>query len=113
MCRGSQAWPGGRPAAILPGKTRSDLGGDLSAIQQPLLVLAGERDESFVPELYEPTISPHAKGTFKVLPGIGHLGLVVNPRTAEEVGAWLATIGTPWSAPGEDAIPLVAKPPRP
>src|SRR5215831_5517262 len=68
---------------------RMDLGSDLSAIHQPLLVMAGEKDESFIPEQYEPTIAPHAKGTFKVLPGVNHLGVVVNPQAIEEVDAWL------------------------
>jgi hypothetical protein len=41
---------------------------------------------------YEPTIPPHAKGTFRVLPGVTHLGLVVNSRTAEEIETWLGTL---------------------
>ena len=71
---------------------RQDLAADLSRIREPLLVLAGDRDESFVPDQYEPTISPHARGTFKVLPGISHLGLVVSRRTADEVDAWLLAL---------------------
>jgi len=71
---------------------RRDLARDLAAIRRPLLVLAGERDESFYAERYEPTIAPYAKGTFTVLPGVTHLGLVVNPRTAEEIEAWLGTL---------------------
>jgi alpha-beta hydrolase superfamily lysophospholipase len=96
---------------VLSYQPRPDLAGDLSAIEQPLLVLAGERDESFVPEQYEPTISPHARGNFKVLPALGHLGLVVDPRTAEEVGAWLATIGEPHPVPQRDATHVPRSPP--
>jgi hypothetical protein len=69
-----------------------DLANDLAGIQAPLLVLVGDRDESFYPERFEPTISPHARGAFRVLPGVTHLGLVVTARTADEVGAWLATL---------------------
>ncbi len=69
---------------------RVDLGADLSAIRVPLLVLAGERDESFIPELYEPTIAPFARGTFRVLPGLSHLGLVVDRSAIEGIGAWLS-----------------------
>ena len=46
-----------------------DLARDRAAIRRPLLVLAGDRDESFYASRYEPTIAPHAKGTFKVRPG--------------------------------------------
>jgi non-heme chloroperoxidase len=71
---------------------RRDLARELSAIRQPLLVLVGDRDESFYPERYEPTIAPHAKGTFTMLPDVSHLGLVVNRRTAEAIDAWLARL---------------------
>jgi non-heme chloroperoxidase len=69
-----------------------DLARDLAGIRRPLLVLTGDRDESFYPDRYEPTIAPHATGTFKVLPGVTHLGLVVNPRTQQEIEAWLGTL---------------------
>src|SRR4029077_5979781 len=59
---------------------RQDLPGDLLAFTQPLLVMAGSKDESFVAEGYEPTIAPYAKGTFKVLPGLSHFGMVVRPQ---------------------------------
>ena len=61
----------------------------LSALRTPLLVLTGDRDESFHADQYGPTIAPHAAGTFRTLPGVTHIGLVVNPRTAEEIEAWL------------------------
>ncbi len=70
---------------------RFDLAGDLSAIRQPLLVLAGARDQSFVPELYEPTIAPHAGGTFRVLPWLSHFGVVVERLAIDEVAAWLSS----------------------
>jgi non-heme chloroperoxidase len=71
---------------------RLDLASDLAAIRRPLLVLAGDRDESFYAERYEPTIAPHAKATVRVLPGVTHLGLVVNPLTAEAIETWLGTL---------------------
>lgn len=71
---------------------RPDLAEDLTALRRPLLVLVGDRDESFYAERYEPTIAPHARGTFVTLPGVTHLGLVVNPRTAEEIETWLARL---------------------
>jgi pimeloyl-ACP methyl ester carboxylesterase len=72
---------------------RQDLPGDLLAFAQPLLVMAGSKDESFVAEGYEPTIAPYAKGMFKVLPGLSHFGLVVRPQGAEEVDLWLRRLG--------------------
>jgi hypothetical protein len=68
---------------------RPDLGRELSALRRPLLVLTGDRDESFHADRYEPTIAPHAAGTVRTLPGVTHLGLVVNQRTAEEIAAWI------------------------
>jgi alpha-beta hydrolase superfamily lysophospholipase len=70
-----------------------DLARDLAALRQPLLVLAGTRDESFFADRYESTIGPRAGATFTVLDGVTHLGLVVSPRTAEAVAAWLERYG--------------------
>ncbi len=69
-----------------------DLAHDLSALEAPLLVLAGDGDESFVAEQYEAVISPHAPGTFLVMPGITHLGLLVSEEAAEVVGGWLSAL---------------------
>jgi alpha-beta hydrolase superfamily lysophospholipase len=71
---------------------RADLAADLAAIDAPLLLLAGARDEAFVAVRYAPIISPYAAGTFKVLPDTGHLGLVVSPKTTEEIEGWLSTL---------------------
>jgi len=71
---------------------RRDFTGDLAAMRGPLLVLVGGRDESFHAERYAAAVAPHAKATVTVLPGVTHLGLVVNRRTAEEIEAWLATL---------------------
>ena len=71
---------------------RQDLGRDLASLRRSLLVLTGERDESFYPDRYAPTIAPHANGTFVTLTGVTHLGVVVNRRTAEEIEAWLGKL---------------------
>jgi non-heme chloroperoxidase len=72
---------------------RQDLASDLSAITRPLLVLVGERDESFIPENYAPTISPHVTGTFQILSGLTHFGVVMSPSAAEAVDRWVAGLG--------------------
>lgn len=68
---------------------RPDVGSDLSAIAMPLLVMAGARDEAFIAERYEPTISPFARGTFRVLPELSHFGVVVDRRAIDVVAGWL------------------------
>jgi len=77
---------------IMSYNPRRDVASDLGGIRQPLLVLAGDRDESFYAERYASTIGPHARATVTVLPDVTHLGLVVNRRTAEEIEAWLDTL---------------------
>jgi len=72
---------------------RSDYGADLAAIRQPLLVLAGGDDEAFVADGYEPVISAHAAGgTYHVLPGVNHLGIVSDRRAMETAGDWLSKL---------------------
>lgn len=71
---------------------RRDLGHDLSAMRGAVLVLVGDRDESFHAERYAPTIAPHAKATVTVLPDVTHLGLVVNRRATDEIEAWLGAL---------------------
>jgi alpha-beta hydrolase superfamily lysophospholipase len=72
---------------------RPDLGADLEAMKKPLLVVAGAADEAFVAERYEPVMSPHVRGTFRVLSGVTHLGVAVAPLTIETVADWLARSG--------------------
>lgn len=58
---------------------RSDYAADLKAMTLPFLLIAGAEDEAFFADRYEPTIAPHAPGgTYVILPGIGHLGLVTD-----------------------------------
>lgn len=69
---------------------RADYGRDLAAITQPLLVVAGAADESFIAAQYEPTIAPHtATGAYLVLPGLTHISLLTDAATSAAVGDWL------------------------
>lgn len=68
---------------------RSLRGRDLAGIHRPLLVLVGDQDESFYADQYEPLVRTYTAGTVHVLPHINHLEIVVHPRTAQEVEAWL------------------------
>ena len=69
---------------------RSDYEADLAAMTKPFLVIAGDADEAFHGELYEPTISPHTPaGTYRLLPGITHMGVVTGPEGVQAMEAWL------------------------
>jgi non-heme chloroperoxidase len=50
---------------------------DLSAITQPLFVVAGTEDEAMIYCQYEPVISQYTKVQVKLLQGVTHMGLVV------------------------------------
>ncbi|MCG6858311.1 MAG: alpha/beta fold hydrolase [Salaquimonas sp.] len=70
---------------------RPDYRKDLKAIRQPLLVLVGEADESFVAEQYESVISACTPtGTYHVLPGVTHLGIVSDKHAIDIVAKWVA-----------------------
>ena len=68
---------------------------DLSAITQPLLVVAGTADESFVVEQYEPVISQYAEVQVSLLQGVTHMGVVVGPEVRPVVKEWLEGLGKP------------------
>ena len=56
---------------------RSDYAADLKAMTKPFLLLAGLDDEAFFADRFEETIAPYTPaGTYVILPGIGHIGVV-------------------------------------
>ena len=62
---------------------------DLSAITQPLFVVAGTEDEAMIYCQYEPVISQYTKVQVKLLQGVTHMGLVVSPEVRPIVKEWL------------------------
>lgn len=69
---------------------RADYGRDLAAIDRPLLVIAGDADEAFVAAQYEPTIAAHTSGgSYVVLPGVSHIGLLTDAGAREAICGWL------------------------
>lgn len=62
---------------------------DLSAITQPLLVVAGEADELFRVEKYAQEIGRTKRGRVQLIPGATHLGVVFDPRVHHLIGDWL------------------------
>jgi len=68
---------------------------DLSAITQPLLVVAGTADESFYAERYEPVISQYTDVQVELLEGVTHMGIVVGPEVRPVVKEWLERLDNP------------------
>lgn len=69
---------------------RRDFAADLKAMVQPVLLVAGAKDEAFFADLYEPTISAQtASGEYHLLDGENHLGMVDNAQTPELIGGWM------------------------
>ncbi len=69
---------------------RSKYGRDLSAMQQPFLVVAGLTDQSFIAEQYEATISAYTDaGTYVLLPDVDHIDLLTTPGTFQAIETWL------------------------
>jgi len=68
---------------------------DLSAITQPLLVVAGTKDETMIYCQYEPVISQYTTVQVKLLQGVSHMGLVVCPEVRPVIKEWLEGLGKP------------------
>ena len=67
---------------------------DLAGLSRSFLLAVGSADASFEAEAYEPYVGAHADGgSYVVLEGASHLGLLVDPRAADELIAWLAGAG--------------------
>ncbi|MCD6360197.1 MAG: alpha/beta fold hydrolase [Armatimonadetes bacterium] len=67
----------------------------LSAITQPLLVVAGTKDETMIYCQYEPVISQYTTVQVKLLQGVSHMGLVVCPEVRPVIKEWLEGLGEP------------------
>ena len=68
---------------------------DFSAITQPLLVVAGTKDEAMIYCQYEPVISQYTTVQVKLLQGVSHMGLVVCPEARPVIKEWLEGLGEP------------------
>lgn len=73
---------------------RPRYGRDLAAMRQPFALVAGGADASFVSERYEPTLSRWTtSGSYRVVPGVGHLEVLTSPEAADFLAGWLAGAG--------------------
>jgi alpha-beta hydrolase superfamily lysophospholipase len=66
---------------------------DLSAITQPLLVVAGTADEAFIADKFEPVISQYTEGQVRLLEGLSHFGVVLSPEVRPVIREWLQGLG--------------------
>jgi pimeloyl-ACP methyl ester carboxylesterase len=64
----------------------------LSSINQPMLVVVGTQDELFFAKKFEPVISQYAEAEVRLLDGLTHMGVVVNPAVQPVVKTWLESI---------------------
>ncbi|EFK06618.1 conserved hypothetical protein [delta proteobacterium NaphS2] len=65
---------------------------DLAKIFQPLLVVVGQADEAFLPDRFEPAITPFAKAQVTLLKDVTHMGVVVGPEVRPVIEDWLQRI---------------------
>lgn len=64
----------------------------LRAITQPLFVVAGTSDEIFFADKFEPVISQFAKVKVRLVAGLTHIGVVVDPAVQRVIKEWLGVI---------------------
>ena len=65
---------------------------DLKGITQPLLVVAGTKDEAFIADQFESVISQYTTVEAKLLSDISHMGVVVGTNIQPVVRDWLEAI---------------------
>ena len=66
---------------------------DLTALKQPLLVIAGGEDGAFFAERYEAAMKPLTpQAQFLIVPGRDHLGIVDAQETVEAAQSWLGSL---------------------
>jgi non-heme chloroperoxidase len=66
---------------------------DLSVITQPLLVVAGTADEAFIADKFESVIAQYTDAEVRLLEGLTHFGVVLNPEVRPVIRKWLEGLG--------------------
>lgn len=62
----------------------------LAAIDKPLLVVVGSKDEAFRADQYETTVRRHSQGEVAVVEGASHDGVLEDSRALAAVQRWVA-----------------------
>ncbi len=68
---------------------------DLSAITQPLLVVAGTADDANYADQYEPVISQYTDVQVRILECVTHMGVVVGDELQPIIKEWLEDLNKP------------------
>lgn len=70
---------------------RADYEGDLRAMRQPFLLVAGSQDEAFHADRYEPVIASQTdSGDYAVLPGVNHIGVTMDATAIDLIADWIS-----------------------
>ena len=80
---------------LMNGFAPRDYRSDLRAMCEPALVLVGRNDSAFHSDQFEPIfgeLAPHAR--VELVPGVGHLELVAEPKVYATVVSWLRDLPT-------------------
>lgn len=63
----------------------------LGAVNKPLLVLVGSKDEAFVAAAFEPAVRNYSKGRIFVIEGATHNGIRHNTEALQQIRQWANT----------------------
>lgn len=67
----------------------------LGSIKQPMFVVVGTNDQLFFADKFEPVISQYTEADVRLVDGLTHMGVVVNPAVQPVVKEWLENIDRP------------------
>jgi pimeloyl-ACP methyl ester carboxylesterase len=74
-------------------RPHADWRGSIRSAHQPMRLLAGEQDEAFYAERYAGLFQAEGKDVpVTLLPGIGHVGLTLQPQAVQTVVAAVAEL---------------------
>lgn len=77
---------------------------DLAAVDEPVLLVIGERDEAFVVEQYAPVMDEYAPhGRVVVIPALRHMDIVSDKLAIDLYAEWLGNFARPGDQAAVDA----------
>ena len=76
----------------MTGSTPADHAPALKAVDKPLLVVVGSKDEAFKADRFEAAIRPYSTGEVVIVAGASHDGVLNEPRTLAAVTRWIAAL---------------------
>lgn len=76
----------------MAGMSPEDYRPALGAVDKPLLVVVGSRDEAFKADEYELVIRSYSKGAVTLIPEATHDGVLQDARTMAAVSPWIAKL---------------------